>query len=222
MPNEPRESETQEPAAAVDPAQASTVDVTPEHAPEAANAAADAIEGVVEGDIVDQDAPAEPAADPAVVIAELQAALEAEKARAEENYQLALRTKAEMENLRKRSTNEVDKARKFALEKFAGEVVGVRDSLEMGLDAANKDDADVASIREGTELTLKMFTSALEKFAVQEVNPQGEAFNPELHQAMGMQENPDVAPNTVMVVMQKGYTLNGRLLRPAMVMVSKS
>ena len=153
---------------------------------------------------------------------QLKLALETERARAEENYDLALRTKAEMENLRKRTATEVDKARKFGLEKFATEVVAVRDSLEMGLEAANKDDADIASIREGTDLTLKMLTSAMDKFNVEQVDPTGQPFNPEFHQAMGMQESSDHAPNTVMMVMQKGYTLNGRLIRPAMVMVSKA
>jgi len=151
----------------------------------------------------------------------MQIALDNERARADENYELALRTKADMDNLRKRTTADVDKARKFALEKFATEIITVRDSLEMGIDAANKENADIQSIREGTDLTLKMLSSAMSKFSVEQVDPIDQPFDPELHQAVGMQESPDHEANTVMVVMQKGYTLNGRLLRPAMVMVSK-
>ena len=97
----------------------------------------------------------------------------------------------------------------------------VIDSLEMGVDAASTDGADVDKLREGTELTLKMLLSAIDKFGIQAVHPHGEPFNPELHQAMSMLESPEHAPNTIMNVMQKGYLLNERLIRPAMVVVSK-
>lgn len=183
------------------------------------------LEGTLEQPEQAADAPADGDADAAAEldpIEQLKQALDIERARADENYDLALRTKAEMENLRKRSAADVDKARKFALDKFATEIVAVRDSLEMGIDAASKEGADVASIREGTDLTLKMLASAMEKFAVEQIDPTGQPFNPELHQAMSMQESAEHAPNTVMMVMQKGYTLNGRLIRPAMVMVCKA
>ncbi|MGB0867074.1 MAG: nucleotide exchange factor GrpE [Granulosicoccaceae bacterium] len=214
MPDEPRENEQNDAEKVQQPQTeqaAEPTNATSEQTTEAAEQGAEPVEqAAVEGEVV---------LDP---LTELKEALEAERARADENYDLALRTKAEMENLRKRSSTEVDKAKKFALEKFATEIIAVRDSLEMGLDAASKDDADVTSIREGTDLTLKMLVSAMDKFQVEQVDPTGQPFDPELHQAMGMQESADHAPNTVMMVMQKGYTLNGRLIRPAMVMVSKA
>lgn len=164
------------------------------------------------------------AEDPAAIEPEIdwQARCEAETARAEEQAALALRLHADMENLRKRSARDVDNAHKFALEKFANELLPIRDSLEMGLDAAQKDDADLNSIREGTDLTLKMLASAMDKFQLVALDPAGESFDPERHQAMTMQPSDEHAPNTVIAVMQKGYTLNGRLLRPALVMVSKA
>ena len=147
-------------------------------------------------------------------------ALAAAQAEIAELKDQMLRVQAEMQNVRRRSDQEVDKARKFAVEKFANEMVTVVDNLERGLAAAPEEEATQA-IREGVEMTLQGFNSTLAKFNVEAVDPQGEAFNPELHQAMSMQENADFPPNTVMAVMQKGYTLHGRLLRPAMVMVSK-
>ena len=147
--------------------------------------------------------------------------LEEAQAKAQEHFDKLLRTQAEMENLRKRTARDVENARKYALEKFASELLAVRDSLEMGLDAA-RGETDVDKIREGTELTLKMFTQVMEKFGIQQVDPQGERFDPDRHQAMSMQENAELEPNTVMTVMQKGYLLNDRLLRPAMVIVSKA
>ena len=147
-------------------------------------------------------------------------ALEEARAKADENWELALRTKAEMDNLRKRTERELENAHKYALEKFAGELLAVRDSLEMGVQAAG--DAEAQQLKEGSELTLKMLTQVMEKFGIEMVDPAGEKFDPERHQAMSMQEAADVEPNTVVAVMQKGYTLNDRLLRPAMVMVSKA
>ena len=105
------------------------------------------------------------------------------------------------------------------LEKFSLELLAVKDSLELGLSA---DDSDASKLKEGTELTLKMLTQVLEKFSIYAVDPLGEMFDPNLHQAMSMQESPDHEPNTIMAVMQKGYILNDRLLRPAMVMVAKA
>jgi molecular chaperone GrpE len=152
----------------------------------------------------------------------LQAALAEAQAKAEENWDLALRTKAEAENIRRRAEKDVSSAHKFALEKFVNELVPVIDSLELGLQAAQAEETDVDKIREGSELTLKMMMSAVEKFGIEQVDPQGEKFNPEFHQAMTMQETAEAEPNTVLTVIQKGYTLQGRLVRPAMVVVSKS
>lgn len=147
----------------------------------------------------------------------LQQLKDAEK-KAEENWELLLRTKAEMENLRKRTEKDLEKAHKYGIEKFVSEMLPVKDSMEMGLAAQ---DATVESLHEGMELTMNMFNSALEKLSVKEINPLNEAFDPELHQAMTMQESDEVEANTVLAVMQKGYQLNERLVRPAMVVVSK-
>lgn len=156
-----------------------------------------------------------------VEVERLKAELEKVSALANENHDIALRAKAEAENTRRRVEKDVANAHKYALEKFAQDLLPVIDSMELGMQAATDENASVEKIREGSELTFKMFTGALEKHGIQPVDPQGEKFNPDLHQAMSMQENPDLAPNTVMAVMQKGYTLSGRLVRPAMVMVSK-
>lgn len=157
-----------------------------------------------------------------VTVESLQAALAEAQAKADENYDLALRTKAEAENIKRRAEKDVSSAHKFALEKFVNELVPVIDSMELGLAAVQSEESDVAKIREGSELTLRMMMSAVEKFGIEQVNPEGEKFNPEFHQAMTMQESAEVEPNTVMTVIQKGYTLSGRLVRPAMVVVSKA
>jgi molecular chaperone GrpE len=133
-----------------------------------------------------------------------------------------LRIAAEAENVRRRAAQEVEKARNFALEKFAGELLAVIDNLERALQTIDASDAAQNSIAEGIEMTHKGFLSTIEKFGMEAVNPEGQPFNPQLHEAMGMQESADVPANTVLYVMQKGYLLNGRLLRPAMVMVSRS
>jgi len=132
-----------------------------------------------------------------------------------------LRLQAEMENQRKRAQNDVNKAHKFALEKIALDLLPVKDSLEMGLLAATGEDAAPTKIIEGSELTLKMLGQALEKYNIVEINPVDEKFDPEFHQAMSMQPVEGKEPNTVASVMQKGYTLNDRLIRPALVMVAK-
>jgi len=155
-------------------------------------------------------------------IVALKESLEVEEKKASESYELALRTKAEADNIKRRMENDVSNARKFGVEKFANEMLPVIDSLEMGLAAASDENASVEKFREGSEMTIKMFMSAVEKFGVKVVDPQGEKFNPDFHQAMSMQESADVAPNTVLNVFQKGYTLQGRLMRPAMVIVSKA
>ncbi len=133
----------------------------------------------------------------------------------------ALRALAEMENLRRRAAQDVEKAQKFALEKFANELLPVIDSLERALEHTDKESDAFQAVYEGVELTLKSLLSTVEKFGIQPIDPQGEAFDPNKHQAMSMVESAEVAPNSVLAVMMKGYELNGRVLRPAMVMVAK-
>ena len=151
-----------------------------------------------------------PQADPEQIIAEL-------KTKADENWDRYLRAAAELENVRKRAVRDVENAHTFALERFSKELLAVKDSLEMGLAAEN---ADADSLREGSEATLKMLVTTLERFGIAEIDPVGEPFDPEFHEAMTMQPAPDAEPGSVLTVIQKGYTLNGRLLRPAMVVVA--
>lgn len=148
--------------------------------------------------------------------------LEDARAKVDEHWDLYLRTQAELENLRRRAERDVQNAHKFGLEKFVNELLPVIDSMELGMAAADAENEAVKPLFDGMELTLKMFQSVLEKMGVTAVNPENEAFNPEFHQAMSMQETSDVAPNTVLAVMQKGYVLNERLVRPAMVVVSRA
>ena len=151
----------------------------------------------------------------------LQQQLAEAEAKAKEHWDQLLRVKAEQENLRRRHEREVENAHKYALERFAQDLLPVIDSLEMGAEAAASEGATLEKVREGTELTLKMLLSTMERFGIQAVHPEGEPFNPEYHQAMSMLESPKHEANMVMNVMQKGYTLNERLIRPAMVVVSK-
>lgn len=151
------------------------------------------------------------------------AQLEAELAQAQTGVRDAqLRAQAEVENIRRRAEMDVEKAHKFALEKFANELLPVIDSLERALEVANKEDSQLAPMIEGVELTLKGLLGAVRKFGVEVVGETGVPFNPEVHQAMSMMESEEFEPNHVMLVMQRGYTLNGRLLRPAMVAVAKA
>jgi molecular chaperone GrpE len=135
---------------------------------------------------------------------------------------MALRAQADAQNVKRRAEMDVEKARKFALEGFSRELLPVVDNLERALEAASAADAQVKPIAEGVELTLKSLQDVLKRFNIVALDPQGEPFDPQLHQAMSMVPNPEVEPNTVIAVMQKGYTLNERLLRPAMVLVSKA
>lgn len=144
--------------------------------------------------------------------------LQAELAEAKEQ---ALRAAAEMQNVRRRAEQDVERAHKFALEKFVGDLLPVTDNLQRAIECSTADGADMASVTEGVELTLKSLLDALGRHNVVQVNPEGEPFNPEFHQAMTVVPQPDVEPNTVINVYQCGYTLNGRLVRPAMVVVSK-
>ncbi len=174
----------------------------------------------------DQDANQDdPLLDESAVLSRSTEALERDLTQANEkvqqNWDKLLRVQAEMDNLRRRTEKDVQNAHKFALEGFAKELLPVIDSLELGLNAASGENADITSLREGVELTLKQFSAALEKFKVVAVDPTGEPFNPEQHQAMAMQPSDEVAPDCVLQVFQKGYLLNDRLLRPAMVVVAQ-
>lgn len=140
------------------------------------------------------------------------------QAKADENWDRYLRAAAEVENVRKRATRDVEHARKYALENFGRELLSVKDTLEMGLEAAESADAD--SLREGSAATLKLLATTLERFGISEIDPEGEPFDPEQHEAMTMQPSADVEPGSVLTVIQKGYSLNGRLLRPARVIVA--
>ena len=151
----------------------------------------------------------------------LQRDLDQALAKADEHWKLYLSAHAEMENLRKRTERDVQNAHKFALERFFGELLPVRDSLEMGLAAAG-DAVDIAKLREGVELTLKQLATAMEKFGVRELNPIGAKFDPAEHEAMAMVPTDQAEPNSVVQVVQKGYVLNERLIRPAKVLVAQA
>lgn len=150
--------------------------------------------------------------------ADAEAKLEVAEAKAAENWDRYLRAVAEADNIRKRAARDVENARKYALENFGRDLLAVRDSLEMGIQAA--DNADVDSLLAGKEATLKLLASTLERFGIEEVDPLGQPFDPEFHEAMTMQPSADAEPGSVLTVIQKGYSLNGRLLRPAMVVVA--
>ena len=150
-------------------------------------------------------------------VGSLQASLAAAESRALESRDLYMRALAELENVRKRASRDVEQAHKFALERIAHDLIGVKDSLELGLASS----AAADKLREGTEATLKLLSKALEKAGLTEIVPQGEQFNPELHEAMMMQPSAEHVPNSITQVVQKGYQLNGRLLRPARVIVAK-
>ena len=146
--------------------------------------------------------------------------LEALKMQAQESLDKAIRAQAELDNVRKRTLRDVENAHKYALDKFANELLPVIDSLELGIDAAETAE-EQNTLKEGMHLTLKMFRDVMEKFGIKEVESQGEKFDPEKHEAVSMQELEGAQPGTVATVLQKGYVLNGRLIRPAMVIVAK-
>lgn len=148
----------------------------------------------------------------------LEEMLQLAERKAQEHYDAWMYAKAEGENIRRRAMDDIDKARKYALEKFSGELLAVKDSLEA---AINVENATLESYRDGVELTLKQLTSVFEKFNLTEINPVGEKFDPNQHQAISTVES-DAEPNTVTSVLQKGYLLNERVLRPALVMVAKA
>lgn len=148
-------------------------------------------------------------------------ALAEAEARAEENWNQYIRARAEMENVRRRAERDVAQARQQSLERMASELLAVKDSLEMGLQAAEAPEADVAKLAEGSQLTLKMVEQVFDKFNIIALNPLGEKFDPAAHEAMAAQPSEEAPPNTVVNVIQKGYQLGERLLRPAMVVVAK-
>lgn len=156
------------------------------------------------------------------IITQLQQKLEAAEVKVQENWDGLLRARAELENIRKRAQRDLENAHKYGLEKIATELLSVRDSMELGLEAASANHSDINSLREGVDLTLRMLIQLMDKFNIKSLNPINEKFNPEQHQAMSLQETKDIEPNTVISVMQKGYLLNDRLLRPALVIVSKA
>jgi molecular chaperone GrpE len=149
----------------------------------------------------------------------LEAQLEKAQAKASDNWDQYLRAVAEMDNLRRRNIKDVEHAHKFGMEKFVNELLPVVDGLGMGLAV---EEASAESLREGMVLTMSMIEKMMEKLGIEEINPVNEKFDAAKHQAMSMQPSADVEPNTVIAVMQKGYSLNERLIRPAMVMVSKA
>jgi len=149
---------------------------------------------------------------------DIEATLAELTAKADDNWDRYLRALAEVENVRKRATRDVERVRKFALENFARELLAVKDSLELGLTAGQS--ADAESLVAGSKATLKLLATMLERFGITELDPEGEPFDPEMHEAMTVQPAADAEPGSVLTVIQKGYSLNGRLLRPARVIVA--
>lgn len=177
-------------------------------------------EAVVDVQEEQESATEEPVAEVSIEL--LQKELKQAQKKAEENWDKAVRAQAETENFKKRAQKDLESAHKYGLEKFAKELLTVIDSLELGIQASTSDNPEVVALREGSELTIKQFEAVFAKFNIEAIDPMGKTFDPELHQAMSMQPSADVEPNTVINVFQKGYTLNGRLIRPAMVVVSKA
>lgn len=160
-------------------------------------------------------------AEEAAVKVDVEALVENAQLEADKQKELALRTMADMENLRRRTRMDIESAHKFALDKFVKELIPVIDSMEMGIDAAKKEEASAESIREGLGMTFKLFLDVMEKFNVERINPEGEKFDPKLHEAMTMVPSPDHESQAVIEVFQKGYVLNERLIRAARVIVAK-
>ncbi len=177
-------------------------------------------EQAIEGELVNEPEATLEAEASDSTVEQLREALLAAEQKAEENWNEVLRARAEMENLRKRSVRDVENAHKFGQEKLINELLPVKDSLVLGIEAAATA-TDIQSLRDGMDMTYKMLQTALGKMGLEEVNPEGEKFNPEFHQAMTMVDSDDVEPGTVLNVLQKGYTLNDRLVRPAMVIVAR-
>jgi len=171
---------------------------------------------------LDNQAPEEREEPQAEVTEDLAARVQALEEQLAAAQDQSLRVAAELQNFRRRAEQDVEKAHKFALEKFAGDLLAVVDSLERGLELSNPDDEAIRPMREGMELTLKLLLDTLGRYQLEPLDPHGQPFNPEHHQAMAMEESTHAEPGSVLKVFQKGYLLNGRLLRPAMVVVSKA
>ncbi len=152
---------------------------------------------------------------------DIEALLAESRTEAEKHKDMALRIQADMENLRRRTRLDVENAHKYALNKFVDALVPAMDSMEMGMDAASKEDASVESIREGIDMTFKQLLDVLAEFNVERIDPKGEKFDPQFHEAMTMIPSPEHESNTVVDVIQKGYSLNERLIRPARVIVAQ-
>jgi len=152
---------------------------------------------------------------------DIAALLEQARAEAEKHKDMAMRVQADMENLRRRTRMDVESAHKYALEKFVNALLPAMDSMEMGMDAASKEEASIESIREGVEMTFKQMLDVLQEFSVERIDPTGEQFDPKLHEAMTMIPSPDHETNAVVDTIQKGYTLNERLVRAARVIVAQ-
>ena len=178
---------------------------TPESGPEADTA--EMKEGDVAPEYIDVD------------IEAMEQLIEQQKAEIEKSRDQVLRIQAELENMRKRTVRDIEHAHKFALEKFVNELIPVLDSMELGIQASGTA-GDIDSVREGMDLTMQKFVSTLEKFGVTVVDPNGEKFDPEKHEAVTMQAQEGAAAGTIISVLQKGYALDGRLVRPAMVIVA--
>lgn len=175
-----------------------------------------------ENQVNNEESPETEIAEQEPTVEALQEQLAQAEKKAQENWDKAVRAQAEMENMKKRTQRDLEHAHKYALESFAKELLPVLDSLELGLQAATGDSQEVEKFRVGSELTIKQFESVFAKFNIVAINPMGQPFNPEQHQAMAMHAVEGAQPNTVVNVFQKGYMLNGRLLRPAMVLVAKA
>ncbi|MDD1614367.1 MAG: nucleotide exchange factor GrpE [Methylococcaceae bacterium] len=180
------------------------------------------VKSEVENETVNEEHPHTELGEHEYTVEELKQELEEAKQKAHEAWDKAVRTQAEMENLKKRTQKDLEDARKYALTSFSKEILPVFDSLVLGLQAATGDSEDVKKFREGSELTIKQFEALFAKFNIVAIDPLGQPFNAEQHQAMLMQVVEGAEPNTVVNVFQKGYLLNGRLLRPAMVVVAKA
>ena len=161
-----------------------------------------------------------PEAESPAEVARLHSELAAAQAKAQENWDQYLRAMAEIENIRRRAQKDVVAAHRYGIERFAAELLDVRDSLELGVAAAPG--SDPARLAEGMEATLRLLGKAFEKAGIQVLDPVGQPFNPEFHEAMAMQPSAEQAPGTVLTVVQKGYVLNGRLLRPARVLIARA
>ncbi len=152
---------------------------------------------------------------------DIEALLSESQTEAEKHKDMALRIQADMENLRRRTRLDVENAHKYALNKFVDALIPAMDSMEMGMDAASKEEASIESIREGIDMTFKQLLDVLAEFNVERIDPKGEKFDPQFHEAMTMIPSPDHESNTVVDVIQKGYSLNERLVRPARVIVAQ-